>query len=440
MRMHWIVAVGLAVLSVAGSSAAQQPSAPPPPQQPARPAEGAQGQAAKPVSPPVEKSFVTHHSAKIGGQTINYTATVGTYVIKDDAGDAKASFFFVGYAKDGVADPAARPVAFSYNGGPGSASLFVHMGFGPKRPVLTPDGHGMPAPYSTTDNEDSFLDATDLVFVDAISTGASRPAAGQDAKQFHGLDRRRELFRGFHLPVHHAQRTLGLAEVPDRRKLRHHAVGGACGRPAAPAPDLSERNRDGLHVPDPADDRRESRRTTCRRCSTCPPTRRRRGITICCRRICRTRRVEQVAQQAREFADGEYAQALMKGDQLPDAERQKVVQDLAHFTALSPKYIEQSNLRIQEDRWAKELERDKRRTDRPTRFALRGHRRGRGGRTHAIRPERGFVRGRVDGHVSGLHPSRFEMGRRLVLHRSARTCGRGTSRATRISWRRCAQR
>ena len=117
--------------------------------------------------PPVEKSSVTHHSARIGGQEINYTATAGTYVIKDDQGNPKATFFYVAYTKDGVPDASKRPVSFVYNGGPGSASLFTHMGMGPERVVLTPDGHGMPAPYTITDNEDSFLDATDLVFVDA---------------------------------------------------------------------------------------------------------------------------------------------------------------------------------------------------------------------------------------------------------------------------------
>src|SRR5579863_5623024 len=137
--------------------------------------------------PPEEKTSVTHHTARIGGQQIAYTATAGTYVMKADDGTPLASVFYVAYTKDGVDDISKRPVAFSYNGGPGSASLFVHMGFGPRRPVLTPDGHGMPAPYSIVDNEDSFLDATDLVFIDAISTGYSRPAPGENPNQFHGV-------------------------------------------------------------------------------------------------------------------------------------------------------------------------------------------------------------------------------------------------------------
>ena len=97
-----------------------------------------------------------------------------------------ATMFYVAYTKDG-ADASKRPLSFVYNGGPGSASLFTHMGMGPKRVTLTADGHGLPAPYSVTDNEDSFLDATDLIFIDAISTGYSRPAPGENPTQFHGI-------------------------------------------------------------------------------------------------------------------------------------------------------------------------------------------------------------------------------------------------------------
>ncbi|HET9284666.1 MAG TPA: hypothetical protein VFR24_22165, partial [Candidatus Angelobacter sp.] len=135
---------------------------------------------------PEEKTSVTHHTARIGGQQINYTATAATYVIRADDGSPKATMFYVAYTKDGV-DESKRPISFVYNGGPGSASLFTHMGMGPKRVVLTADGHGMPAPYSVVDNEDSFLDATDLVFIDAISTGYSRPAPGENPAQFHGI-------------------------------------------------------------------------------------------------------------------------------------------------------------------------------------------------------------------------------------------------------------
>ena len=82
------------------------------------------------AAPPEEKSSVTHHSARVGGQPINYTATAATYVIKSQDGVPKATFFFGAYTKDGVPDVSKRPVSFVYNGGPGSASCWTHMGWG----------------------------------------------------------------------------------------------------------------------------------------------------------------------------------------------------------------------------------------------------------------------------------------------------------------------
>lgn len=337
----------------------QQPAPPSQQQQPKQP--GAAPENKPPSPPPVEKSFVTHHSAKIGGQSIDYTATIATYVIKDDDGNAKATFFFVGYTKDGVSDIAQRPVAFSYNGGPGSASLFVHMGFGPRRPVLTPDGHGMPAPYVLTDNEDSFLDATDLVFVDAISTGNSRPVAGQDAKQFHGLREDANYFADF---------IYQYITRNNRWASPKFLIGESYGttRSAELAGVLQHRHQIYLSgivmvstyiIPPTIDESPANDMPTMFYLPTYTATAWYHHLLA---PDLQNLTLDQVAQQARHFADGEYADALLKGDQLTQEERQKVVQDVAHFTALSPKYIEQTNLRIQENRWAKELERDKRRT------------------------------------------------------------------------------
>ncbi len=167
-----------------GQQRAQQPveSQPQLSQEPGRAPQERRGRPAE------EKTSVTHHTAHIGGQQIEYTATAGTYVIKADDGTPKASFFFVAYTKDNVGDPARRPVSFVYNGGPGSASLFTHMGLGPRRVALMPDGRGTPAPYVVEDNRDSFLDATDMIFVDAISTGYSLARAKRPIN-FTGLSR-----------------------------------------------------------------------------------------------------------------------------------------------------------------------------------------------------------------------------------------------------------
>src|SRR4030095_14258087 len=166
------------------------------PEQQQQPQTTAPAAAAQQRPIPEEKSSVTHHSLRIGGQQINYTAPAATYNIKADDGTPKATFFFVSYTKDD-ADTSKRPVSFVYNGGPGSASSYTHMGLGPKRIVLTDDGFGMPAPYSIIENGDSFLDVTDLVFVDAISTGYSRPAPGENTAQFYGVVQDATFFADF---------------------------------------------------------------------------------------------------------------------------------------------------------------------------------------------------------------------------------------------------
>ena len=318
--------------------------------------ESAERAGARRGPPPEEKASVTHHSARVGGQQINYTATAATYVIKADDGTPKATMFFVAYTKEGVADIARRPLAFVYNGGPGSASLFTHMGMGPKRVVLTADGHGMPAPYTTVDNEDSFLDASDLVFIDAISTGYSRPAPGERPAQFHGIIEDANWFADF---------IYQYITRNQRWASPKYLIGESYGttRSAELAGVLQERHQiylNGIVLLSAvafanwgADDRFEfflpTYSTTAWYHHLLSPD-------------LQNQTVEQVARAAREFAHGEYAQALQKGDQLSPQDYQKVVQDIAHFTALSPKYIEQTNLRMSSFRWFKELERDKRRT------------------------------------------------------------------------------
>ncbi|HEY1499419.1 MAG TPA: peptidase S10 [Acidobacteriaceae bacterium] len=305
---------------------------------------------------PEEKTVATHHTARIGGQQLTYTAIAGTYVIKADDGTPKATFFYVAYTKDGISDIAQRPVSFVYNGGPGSASLFTHMGFGPRRVVLTPDGHGMPAPYKITDNEDSFLDATDLVFIDAVSTGYSRPVPGQNPAQFHGIIEDANYFADFIYQyltrnerwdspkylIGESYGTTRSAELSGVLQERHEIyLNGIVLVSSVAFTDVSGDDRSIFFLPTytttawfhhllPADLQSES--------------------------------IDQVAQQARDFAHGEYAATLQKGDLVSPDEYKKTVDDLARFTGLSTAYIGEANLRISPFRWFKELERSKRRT------------------------------------------------------------------------------
>src|SRR5215472_3080510 len=307
---------------------------------------------------PPEATAVTRHSINMAGTQINYTATAANYLIKDDNGTPKASMFFTAYTKDGIADPARRPISFVYNGGPGSGSLFTHMGLGPRRIVLTDDGHGMPAPYSIVDNGSTFLDATDLVFIDAIGTGYSRPGPGENPAQFYGVTQDAQWFADFiyqyltrnerwsspKFLIGESYGTRRSAQLSSTLQHRHQIyLNGVVLVSSVGFGYFGADDRTIFFLPTfivsawyhhllPADLQKLT--------------------------------VEQIAQRAREFAHGPYAQLLEKGDELPaaSAEHQKVAAELARLTGLSTKYIEQTNLRINPQRWFKELLRDKRQT------------------------------------------------------------------------------
>jgi len=116
---------------------------------------------------------VTKHSIRAGGQTLSYTVTTGYMPISDSAGKLEARMFFIAYTKD---DPeAGRPLMFSFNGGPGSSSVWLHLGaLGPKRVKMQPNGFMPPPPYDLVENEHTWLTDTDLVFIDPVGTGYSR--------------------------------------------------------------------------------------------------------------------------------------------------------------------------------------------------------------------------------------------------------------------------
>ena len=147
---------------------ATPPAQPEPGQRPGVPGENIQAMHFDMAEvPPIE----THHEIRVAGKTLKYTATAGRLPIKDAEGKIEAEMFFVAYTLDG-ADPTTRPVTFAYNGGPGSATIWLHMGaLGPRKVVLQPEGWLPPAPYHLEDNPNTPLDKTDLVLVDAIGTG-----------------------------------------------------------------------------------------------------------------------------------------------------------------------------------------------------------------------------------------------------------------------------
>ena len=165
----------------------------PPATSPATPGQGGQQRPAPPLE---EKKSVTQGSVRIGGQQINYTATAANYIIKADDGSPKASFFSWATPKMTRRINPNDPYR-SYTTAGRVPLLLTRTWAGPKRIVLTDDGFGMPGPYSIVENGDSFLDATDMVFVDAISTGYSRPAPGENTTQFYGLEQDATYFADF---------------------------------------------------------------------------------------------------------------------------------------------------------------------------------------------------------------------------------------------------
>jgi carboxypeptidase C (cathepsin A) len=177
----------LFLLSCPALASAQAPTPPAPSTQPVE----KQGPP-KPGEQPTggDKLSVTEHQVTLrGGVALKYKATAGTIQMKDEAGKAKADVFFVAYEKQPAAEnPATRPITFVFNGGPGAAAVWLHIGTaGPKRVRLTEEGSAPPPPYGLVDNEDTWLESTDLVFIDPVGTGYSRPAPGEKQEQFSGL-------------------------------------------------------------------------------------------------------------------------------------------------------------------------------------------------------------------------------------------------------------
>ena len=159
---------------------------------PAHPASAPASKEAKPAAPGEDKLSVTQHELIIDGQVLKYEATAGTMAMKDESGKARANFFFVAYRKESGAhfDPAQRPITFVFNGGPGAASVWLHLGaVGPKSMKL--DAQGIPTgpPHALVDNSNTWLDSTDLVFIDPVNTGYSRAAEGVKPEEFFGVDR-----------------------------------------------------------------------------------------------------------------------------------------------------------------------------------------------------------------------------------------------------------
>lgn len=308
------------------------------------------------VAPPTVS--VTRHSLVAGGQTIAYKATAGETYLKDKEGQPLAAIFSTAYVKEGVTDPTTRPVTFLYNGGPGSGSLWLHMGaFGPKRVVLPPDAKddGAP-PYRIIDNTDTLLDVTDIVFIDPVGTGFSRALGKTDPKDYWGITKDAESIAAF------IRRWLN----ENGRWNSPKFIGGesyGTTRSAALVNQLEGQYNDvaldGIILISTVLDfgvQAEVEGNEMAYVINLPSM----AATAWYHNKVPNRPadVSEFAQAARQFALGPYAAALIKGNALPAAEHDAIRKQLAGFLGLSETYLENANLRVLPGRFYKELLRD----------------------------------------------------------------------------------
>jgi carboxypeptidase C (cathepsin A) len=311
---------------------------------------------------PEDKSVQTKHSVKIGGQEVKYTATTGTMVLKLEDGTPKASIFYVAYTKDDVTDAAKRPITFAFNGGPGAGSLWLHIGaLGPRRVEMGDVGNLLPPPYKFVDNDASILDVTDIVFIDPVTTGFSRPAPGEADKQFHGVQEDVQSVGDF----------IRLWATRNRRwGSPKFLAGESYGTTRAAGLSGYLQQRYGMYLNgiilistilnfqtaefDTGNDLPyilylPTYTAIAWYHKKLPSDMQQGGL-------------QKAVDESRAFATGEYADALMKGDALAAAKRTEVAQKLARLTGISADYIDRADLRIEIQRFDKELMKSERRT------------------------------------------------------------------------------
>ncbi|MGZ4808678.1 MAG: S10 family peptidase [Thermoanaerobaculia bacterium] len=344
----------IALVLAAAFPVAAQETPTPAPAPPAREAKEAK-------ETPKDNISTTSHTITVNGEAIKYTARAGTMIMKDEDGTPRASMFFVAYTRDG-ADPAKRPVMFSFNGGPGSSSVWLHMGaLGPRRVVYQDDeGHASPPPYRMVDNDSTVLDVADLVFIDPVTTGYSRAIPVKEDQKYHGVE----------ADVQSVGEFIRLWTTRNGRWSSPKFLAGesyGTTRAAGLSGWLQDRGFyvNGIVLMSSILNFQTARFDSG---NDLPyilflPTY---TATAWYHKKLpgdlQSGTLQKAVDESERFALGEYTSALMMGDAIGDAERKSVVSKLARLTGLAPEYIERTNLRVRIDRFDKELLRDQRRT------------------------------------------------------------------------------
>src|SRR6266581_2523542 len=322
----------------------------------------AQGRPQQQATPtPEEPPVVTHHEIRAGGKTLRYTATVGMMPIKNRDGETEARIFFMAYTLDDAGNRSRRPLTFSFNGGPGSASVWLHLGaIVPKRVRMNPDGTMPAPPYELVDNEYTWLNQTDLVFIDPVGTGYSRAVRPELAARFFGLtgdiESVGEFIRMYLTRYERWTSPLFLAGESYGTTRASALSGYLIGRGIAfngivlistimnfETTDFAAGNDLPyvMFLPSYA--------ATAWYHKKLPPD-------------LQSRSVQQIVSEVEQWAANDYVLALGKGDRLIGQERQDVVAKLARYTGLSLQFIDNANLRVSLGLFRKELLRSERRS------------------------------------------------------------------------------
>ena len=314
----------------------------------------------KPADPfPEEIAKVTSHKVSINGKTVSYEATAGVSFVFNEAHEKIGNIFYTAYVKKGE-KPGSRPITFAYNGGPGSASVWLHMGtLGPKRVLFDKEGFPLPPPYKVVDNEFSILDKTDLVFIDPVGTGYSRTGGKGKSEDFHGVWE----------DVATVSEFIRLYMTRNNRwSSPKYLIGESYGtlRSAGIAHHMSEKM--GVYfngvmlissvlnyaIENDPDD----------------PTQIMSPISLLPAYTATAwyhkklspelqADLEATLKKSREFALGDYAQYLLQGDWASDAQRETAIKQLAALTGLSEAFVREQSLRISLREFVHQLMRDK---------------------------------------------------------------------------------
>lgn len=307
------------------------------------------------VKAPVEEQAQPKHgSVTIDGHSVDYVATPGTLTIRNDKGEPTASMFYVAYTVPGEKH---RPVTFLFNGGPGSSSLWLHMGsFGPVRVSTPTDQPAGPAPFNIVPNTKSLLDKTDLVFIDAMGTGLSRPLGKAEGKDFWGVDQDIKVF---------ADAITRYLTINNRWNSPKFLLGESYGTTRAAGLSLALQER-GAYLNgvillssylNMAADLPGNDLTYVEYLPSYAAT-----AWYHNKLANKPAALEPLLKEVRAFAAGPYLTALAKGDAIDDAEKDAVAEKLAAYTGLPKAFILKAKLRIDLGRFTKELMRDEGKT------------------------------------------------------------------------------